>query len=516
MSQRFARSILLLLLAAWIALFGLSPETRRYAIQSFSCGDSAFSFYDDFPSSANKSLFPFKVLSVFALWLIYKVGQEPANSAPASRKRLLLLLFIGGALIFLWWSSALVVLSSLLLLCYPWKNSETAGKNTRWVLAALIVIALTLRLEKIPNVASSPLQPDASQYVQLSQTMTWFYDTQHREPLLAGIDRILTLFFPVPEDLTTSGYLPVRLLTVVLSCGVVAAIFMIGRALFSHRTAFLAALLFAVNKAFVYRSLQGLRVELLILGILGVVALASRSPCGASKNLCRGVLLGVVGGLLLLVRTACLPFVVFVYCLAWWKGTYTARACAIAAIICAVLVIPYHIYCWNEYGDPMYSGNYHVNKFYYMTVFETGAPDTSHEPFVKPFELMFSIFPRYKTALLTLEGVLDTLFGRYALRLFYLPFSPLLIGCSALAYIRWIQDKRCWPLGPMLLLLLGPMAFILAMLNHSPVVFDWRTVAHLFPFMALAAVDGLFYLLDRAGAASPAPTPGEVSPGSSL
>ncbi len=151
-----------------------------------------------------------------------------------------------------------------------------------------------------------------------------------------------------------------------------------------------------------------------------------------------------------------------------------------------------------EYGDLFYSGSYHVNKFYYMVVFGTGNPNSSSVPFVTPSELMFRIYPWYKTVLLTLEGTADTLFGRYALRLFYLPFSVVLIGASLVGYSRWLMDKEGIMLLVSMLLLIGPMAFILGMLNHSSVVFDWRTIAHPFPLMVYAATDGLLYLVEKA------------------
>jgi len=96
------------------------------------------------------------------------------------------------------------------------------------------------------------------------------------------------------------------------------------------------------------------------------------------------------------------------------------------------------------------------------------------------------------------EGILDTLFGRFALRLFYLPFSVVLIGCSLVGYLCWMTRPEKWCFLLCIGLLLGPMAFVLAMLNHSPVTFDWRTVAHLFPFMAYAAGEGLFWGVDMA------------------
>ncbi len=257
-------------------------------------------------------------------------------------------------------------------------------------------------------------------------------------------------------------------------------------------------MLAALNKALIYRSLQGLRLEILTLAILAVIWLALRDTEKPGNAIKRGCVLGIAAGILLLIRTAGIPFLALVFGWAWIAQKRTLRECATAGVVCFALAAPYYFYCWQQYGDPMYSGSYHINKFYYMTVFGTGAPDTSQVPFVTAGQVMFEIYPWYKSLALTVEGVLDTLFGRFALRLFYLPLSVMLIGCSLVGYIRWLMKPEKWGFLLSAGLLLGPMAFVLAMLNHSPVTFDWRTVAHLFPFMAYAAAEGLFCLVDGA------------------
>ena len=503
MSQRIAWMFVVGLFAAWVSLFFISPPARDYLLQSFSASDSAYTVYDDFKLMPNKSLVVFKIFALCVLYLIYR--SRSGEWAQSHQCWLMIFHLSGGLCICLWWPSIICVCVILFAIGYAWNDAKAAQSKRIWILAALTALSLLLRLEKIPNVYESPLQPDSSQYVELSQQMTWFYDTQHREPLLAWIDRALSLVFPIPADLSVHGYLPIRLVTVFLSCLVVILVYVFGMQFFSHRAAFLAALLISVNKAFVYRSLQGLREELLILGILTVLALSMKKY--ETRKWTLAVALGISSGALLLVRTACLPFVIFTFAFAGWRKCRSLRELCIAGLICLILASPYYIYCWKLFGDPMYSGSYHVNKFYYMTVFNTGAPDTSTVPFVTTGHLMFHIFHWYQSLALTIEGTLDTLFGRFALRLFYLPCSVIWIGCSAVGYLLWWKDslKRWWIV--LMLLLLGPMAFILAMLNHSSVVFDWRTVLHLAPFMAYAAADGLFYLLERMDLISPSSVP---------
>jgi len=497
MNRFSARVLVVFLFLAWMALFFASSQTRGYALRAFSTADSAYGFYDDFPILPDKSLLLFQVSCLLPICLLLYIRHK-AIGASVKFIATDAAFLIGAIIVVLYWPAASVLLAGLFLFVYPWTSENVSRNHTYWILATLFLIALILRLEKIPNVANSPLQPDAAQYVGLAHSTTWLYDTAHREPFLAWVVRILAVFFPIPQDYATSGYLPLRLFTVYLSAIAAPAIYLVGGYFVSHRAAFLAALMFAMDKAFIYRSLQGLRLELLILGILAVLFLACAPSVGRFSSVWRAIALGIASGLLLLTRTACVPFIGFVYLWGLWRRYRTVKYYLIAAVLCCAISAPYFVYCWMEYGDPLYSGSYHVNKFYYMVVYGTGNPDTSSVPFVTPSHLMFGIYPWYKTMLLTLEGMADTLFGRYALRLFYLPFSVILIGASLVAYIRWIKDKERIMLVVSMLLLIGPMAFILGMLNHSSVVFDWRTIAHPFPLMAYAAAEGLLYLVGKA------------------
>jgi len=492
----WAQALFAVFLAAWGVFACLDPATRAYTLQSFSSGDAAFTFYDDFPVHSGKADLIYKILGIFVLGLLLRIHHQIRSNRFS---RWIPWMFLaGGIAILLSWSTALMVFLLLFALVYPWDREHAADEQSRLILSGLVIVALILRVEKLPNVWSHPLQPDVTQYVQLSQQMTWFYDTEHREPLLAWIIYGLSFFVPVPGDVEQTGYWPIRVFTVMASCGVVGVMYVVGRHFFSHRVAFLAALLAALNKALIYRSLQGLRLEILTLAILVVLWLAWREIKNPGNRIGRGIGFGIAAGILLLIRTASIPFLALVFGWAWFAKKRAWRECAIAAAVCFLLASPYYFYCWHQYGDPMYSGSYHINKFYYMTVFGTGAPDTSRVPFVTASEVMFKIYPWYKSLALTVEGILDTLFGRFALRLFYLPFSVVLIGCSLVGYLCWMTRPEKWCFLLCIGLLLGPMAFVLAMLNHSPVTFDWRTVAHLFPFMAYAAGEGLFWGVDMA------------------
>ncbi|RJP21080.1 MAG: hypothetical protein C4527_23935 [Candidatus Omnitrophota bacterium] len=491
LNRTIVRLYLIILFLGWLFLF-VPTLTREYAIHAVLFTDASFFCYDDYPKNPNKSLLLFKALGIVTLYFIYRIGA--GTSYFLRRKPLYLTCYcVGAASIALWWPSVLLVFLILFLISYPWHQEEEAAKQCWKIVLALFCASFLLRIEKLPNVAFVPLQLDASSFLNLSQSMSWFYDTHHREPLLCFFVKLITLIFPIPPDVATHGYLPMRFFTVMLSCIAVVMTFGFGRAFFSARVGFLAALLMALNKGMVYRSLQGLREELVIIAVFAVIWVAFVKKTVKNQAFSFGILWGIAMGMILLVRTSFLPFVFFILLWAWWKEYRSLRECIVAAMIAAILVSPYYLYCWKLFGDPFYSGNVHI-RFYYEAVFGKGSLTGRT---ITPAEIMLQVYPWYQSIAFTTEGFLDTLFGRYALRLFYVPLSPVLIGASLIGYGLWLKHSHKRVFVWITLLLIGPMAFFMGMLNHSDTVFDWRLVVHLTPFMAFAAGEGLFELLER-------------------
>ncbi|MBN2328852.1 MAG: hypothetical protein JXR73_17060 [Candidatus Omnitrophica bacterium] len=488
-----SRIYIILLIFASLIFSAASPATRDYVAESFNTGDGAYHFYDDFPTEHPKSIHLFQWLSAASLWLLYQASDRERF---AKRRAFEAAAYVAGAgCILFFWQSAIVVILLLSIMGFSWSDSAPARSQTAWILAALFVFSLLLRMEKLPNVMNQPLQPDSVQYVSYSQECEGFYATHHREPLWAWVNYGLSRIFPVPDDVAEHGYIPIRLTTIFLSSAGVLLAYLFGKRWISHRVGLAAALLMTVNKALIYRSLQGLRLELLILAVFALLWLSWTSP--SSKKAANGITigLGLTGAILLLLRTSCLPIVFF--CFAWslWSGKQSLKQILTASAICLLPVMPYYAYCWMEYGDPLYSGNAHI-RFYYKAILGEYPPDGQR---ISPFQFMFQIFSWYETAFYTAAGVVEAFWGRYALRLFYLPFSVFLVGCSAAGYLHWLRTPERRILAISALLLLGPMAFFLGILIKSPTVFDWRLVAHLFPFMAYAAAEGFFFLVQKTG-----------------
>lgn len=490
MAKALSRIYLCLLFLASLALFGVSPVTRDYSLQAFSSADSAYHVYDDFPLQSAKPVLPFQILTAASLFLIYRASDRRRFE---NRRCLETALYAAGAfLILLWPSSSMTVVILLFALAYPWNRSSLPRAQVGWIFAALFVMALLFRLEKLPNVAQKPLQPDSWQYVHYSQTASGWYDTHQREPLWVWANGFLSTLFPVPTDLDRRGYLPIRIVTILLSSAGTILIYLFGRRWISHSAGFAAALLMAANKSMIYRSLQGLREELLILGALAF--LWSAWSYARTRNLfdIQTLALGASSAALLLLRVSCLPLVVLLWIWAVWSGRQTWKQILVAGAIGLVPIIPFFINCASEYGDPFYINNW-VIRFYYHAVFGQYPAER-----LSAFQFMFQIFTWYESIFYSAIGTLDTFAGRYAMRICYFPFSAALIGCSVVGYILWLIRPERRIVAISALLLLGPMAFFMGILIRSTTVFDWRLVVHLYPFIAYAAAEGLRFLLQQA------------------
>ncbi len=488
MHVNLSRLYLIALILASAALFCIpSDSIRQYAMQSFLIGDASFQFYDDFTANLGKPVWIFKLLLAAVIFMLYKLTNNEKGLLSNKTSRFVAYL-TGAALILTWWPLALIVVLILGIISYPWYDHQILPQKNRWILGLLFLTALLFRMEKLPNTVGQKLQPDPTQFVALSQDNTWFYDTRHREPLWAWVNGLISCVWPIPEDFRESGYLPIRIVSILLSCCCVLAAFAFGKRWISHQAGFTVALLMALDKALMYRSLQGLRLEILMLGLFALLWLSWSST--KTKNLFdkRTIALGLIGAALLLIRTSCLPIVVFSFLWAWGSGKQSWKQIGIAGLICMIPVLPYYIYCWQTYGDPLYSGNCHI-KFYYNAVFGQNPPDGQR---ITPMQMMLVVFPWYKSVFHTMMGTIDAYFGEKALKIFYLPLSPMIIGASVIGYFRWIIDRKRWIFLINLLLMLGPMAFFLGILGTH---FDWRLVAHLMPLMAFASFEGLRYLL---------------------
>ena len=102
----------------------------------------------------------------------------------------------------------------LVLLVMAFATAPVLWKKSRRlpvlpILFCLLAMAATIRLDMLHQMKDRPLDPDAAGFLQIARSMTWFYDTETREPL-----------FLLPVKLvawTGDAEFHLRLLTLVLS-----------------------------------------------------------------------------------------------------------------------------------------------------------------------------------------------------------------------------------------------------------------------------------------------------------
>jgi hypothetical protein len=229
----------------------------------------------------------------------------------------------------------------------PWRTTLVGG---------ILALAALLRYVNLMRVAWAPLDPDAQGYRRYAQLLSWlgpqgFYSGGfgEREPGFPALVKT-ALWFVGDTDLS------LRLLTLLLSVGVVWLGYRLGRSVLGFGGGVAAGLVLAVSVPAIIESGRGLRVEIesLLLMALGWMLLGR--PGGLTTG--RTVLAGLVGGGLLLVR---FPYAVAVCALGllvcWWcreAGRMAWRPAAILLAIAMLLALPHRLALLALHGDAGY------------------------------------------------------------------------------------------------------------------------------------------------------------------
>ncbi|HOJ59335.1 MAG TPA: hypothetical protein PK878_03540 [bacterium] len=147
----WAQALFAVFLAAWGVFACLDPAARAYTLESFSSGDAAFTFYDDFPVHSGKADLIYKILGIFVLGLLLRIHHQIRSNRFS---RWIPWMFLaGGIAILLSWSTALMVFLLLFALVYPWDREHAADEQSRLILSGLVIVALILRVEQLPTSA---------------------------------------------------------------------------------------------------------------------------------------------------------------------------------------------------------------------------------------------------------------------------------------------------------------------------------------------------------------------------
>jgi len=243
-------------------------------------------------------------------------------------------------------------------------GSDPAGAGFVSALAVIVVVGFALRLGDVRAVeeVGGRLGPDAREYLTIARQMKGFYWPSYREPLYPALIHIATWLVGPSERAP-------RLVSFTFSNLLVLVTALVGWRLFGKWSALAASAFVAVHPYYLYRSTEGLRIELYSVLLLAFVWLLSDEQ--APRPALRIVLASVVGGLLSLARMT--SFVFVLPALAWRvlsrAKDASLRECFLAALVglalMALMVTPYLYVCHRYLGDGLIWINRHADWWHH-------------------------------------------------------------------------------------------------------------------------------------------------------
>ena len=285
--------------------------------------------------------------------------------------------------------------------------------NPAPVLAALIIfLGSWMRWDSLNEMRFQPPLPDAVYYRIVTNEMSWFYDSQEREPLFIFLCKIGIQVF---GDSDTT----LRIVTFFLSILLILTIYLVGRDLFGEPIGLIAAALLAANGMWAWHAARGLRLELFTIALL----VLTRAALAEIPSLKRHILwLGISSAFVCLVRLSALSVCLVAIVFSLYRRKWETAAFLKAAAIPILAVLPFVIQCTVKYGDPMHAVNMHV-KYFRNIEFrdQPGFPtdediekDSYTGPKVTPFQYFFGMHSLGELAHRTAKVFKDVLIGDYA------------------------------------------------------------------------------------------------------
>jgi 4-amino-4-deoxy-L-arabinose transferase-like glycosyltransferase len=390
----------------------------------------------------------------------------------------------------------------------------TARPKQAGLVGLLLTLALILRYVNLVRVAMAPLDPDAQGYRAYAKLLTWtgphgFYSASfgEREPLYPAIVK-LALWLLGDSDLS------LRLLTVILSVGVVYLGCRLGRALLGTGGGLGAGLLLSISVPAIIESGRGLRVELETFLLTGAAWLLLGTQ--GSLSWPRAIVAGVLGGGLLLTRFPYAPALLLLFGFSAWRhrklGRRLWRPLLVAAAIAVVLVLPHRLAMTVRHGDAGYDAHrtlrYIANyEFQGRPGFPSGA-EFMRDPYAGPRITLSQYFFELHTvgevvwrslrglgkAVLNLSpvGYVEEVRAVLGYRLGWVDFLVAGLGVIGLGALTGRQETR-W-ISLVLVLGLFHVAFVY---DLDPPDYRFRMILQVMPLFAVAVAAGSRWVLAR-------------------
>lgn len=279
------------------------------------------------------------------------------------------------------------------------------------VLVGIFLWGLSRRIVALAQAMDMRLDSDVVSYMQIAQSMTSLYDTQHREPMWIWLTRLWL-------DLTGWGALQMRLLSLVLSFLMIALAYKLFRD-YTGRPALgaLVAFLLCVNPYLIRLSVRGLREEAYSSAVL-VLAYFVLVPAPKLALRAQAWWMAVAGAAAQLMRFNSHTFIVpLILVWGWRQAARQWRYVALPLLLILAVSLPHVAYNYKTYGDPMYSVNLHFRWFRNLEFVVTkglpceGCPDRDQyhvTPYAGPpvtgFQYMFGMHSLGEILDTTLQG----------------------------------------------------------------------------------------------------------------
>lgn len=323
---------------------------------------------------------------------------------------------------------------------------------------------------------------DPYTYLRRARSMESFYGAHYREPVFPFVVKGYVW-------LLDDQNIAVSVASGTFSVLCVLAAYLLGTMAFSRWVGLAAALGMAIERDLVWWGISGWRDSaftfMVMVSVCAILFYRDRPSPG------RALALGVCAALACLTRIFSVTFLApgFLYLLLRAPGCWRRRIrdVAIATITTAVLVAPYLLNCWRDYGDPLYALNY--QPLYYLAA-EGAGPSIAVEgvrPPTAPGALDYIGEKLLKTPFQTLDTV--------APGMTVYPFSNKWSGFDA-----WHQRLGGWLAGAALAGLVlfvaserGRLLLVVLACAQVPFAFtwrlssDWRYTEFAYPFFLVAA-----------------------------